>query len=211
MALIFSVPFDMVNYFTSLLGPWRTEALMIVIIMICMLLFGLRSEFSPNPPDKEFWNTLEQLKKTFGSWSYEGIPKVSEYRPFLKFSEYPLFQKVSEYRPFSTTSNIRFYAITEVTLDLIFPISYGLFLAIFIVQVFPEDLAKYLVFVPLLASLCDLIENISLAWMAWNFKTSEKIPGLLAELTFVFTKMKFVLLIVAFVFLFASLIFGRKN
>jgi hypothetical protein len=61
------------------------------------------------------------------------------------------------------------YAITEVTLDLIFPLVYGSLFAALIANVFPPSAARRLVFVPVLAVVADLAENVQLAYCAWTF------------------------------------------
>jgi hypothetical protein len=63
----------------------------------------------------------------------------------------------------------RTYYTTELTLDLLFPLVYGTLFASFITHVYARKSAKILSLVPLLAVICDLMENIILAYLAWQF------------------------------------------
>ena len=61
------------------------------------------------------------------------------------------------------------YATTQVTLDVAFPLIYGAILAILIVRLYREELARRLLAVPLVAVLADLLENVTAAFLAWTF------------------------------------------
>ena len=63
----------------------------------------------------------------------------------------------------------RIYYTTELTLDLLFPLVYSLLFSSFIIHVYPRETAKVLVLVPLMAAICDVLENIMLAYLAWQF------------------------------------------
>jgi hypothetical protein len=63
----------------------------------------------------------------------------------------------------------RLYATTEVTLDLAFPLVYVTLLAVLIVRVYAERTAKYLVLLPALGGVADVLENCILAYLAWSF------------------------------------------
>ncbi|WP_169975779.1 hypothetical protein [Tautonia rosea] len=68
------------------------------------------------------------------------------------------------------------YAITQVTLDAAFPLVYGLLFALCVARLFTGDRGRWLVVVPLLAMLADLVENVILAFLAWSAR--ETIPPL---------------------------------
>lgn len=61
------------------------------------------------------------------------------------------------------------YALTEVTLDLVFPFVYGGLLAILVLNLFSRERARYLVLVPVLGVVFDLLENITVALLAWTY------------------------------------------
>ena len=63
----------------------------------------------------------------------------------------------------------RIYAMTQVTLDLVFPLTYGTLFALLIVHVYDQSLAGTLVWVPVLAAITDLLENVTTAFLAWQF------------------------------------------
>jgi hypothetical protein len=63
----------------------------------------------------------------------------------------------------------RLYYTTELSLDLLFPLVYGVLFAALITHVYARERARLLVLVPLLTVLCDVSENIVLAYLAWQF------------------------------------------
>lgn len=63
----------------------------------------------------------------------------------------------------------RIYYRTELSLDLLFPLVYGALFASLITHVYVRESARFLVLVPLLAVICDVLENILLAYLAWQF------------------------------------------
>lgn len=60
------------------------------------------------------------------------------------------------------------YAATQLTLDVIFPLVYGLFFAVLMVRLYPLEQAGIL-FTPLLMVVADLAENVLTAMLAWNY------------------------------------------
>lgn len=67
-------------------------------------------------------------------------------------------------------SGRRFYAKTEVSLDLLFPLVYGSWFTIAIFRLYGDP--GYLLLVPLITVIADLLENFSAAYMAWTYKGS---------------------------------------
>jgi hypothetical protein len=64
-----------------------------------------------------------------------------------------------------------FYAITEVTLDLLYPLAYGLLLAVLIVRTWSPRY-EWLVLFPFLTVVADLLENFIIFYMAFTFNGS---------------------------------------
>lgn len=67
----------------------------------------------------------------------------------------------------------RFYAATEVTLDVLFPIAYTAFLSVPMLLGFGAK-HGWLTLVPLLGGCADLVENFTLAWLAVWGQLAEK-------------------------------------
>lgn len=86
--------------------------------------------------------------------------------------------------------NVRVYGITEVTLDLAFPLIYSMFFLFLIIRLFPAERAKYLILIPLLTALFDISENIAIAYLAFTFN-GEASP--IAYLASFFTSIKLIL------------------
>jgi hypothetical protein len=61
------------------------------------------------------------------------------------------------------------YAITEITLDLIFPFLYGGLFAILLFHVYGREKAGWVLLIPLIAIVADLLENFTAAYLAWSF------------------------------------------
>lgn len=80
-----------------------------------------------------------------------------------------------------------FYAITELTLDLLFPLVYGALLAVMIAKLFPPCWARWLILIPLIAALADLTENSLFAYLAWTFDNR---PSDVAQIARIATSVK---------------------
>jgi hypothetical protein len=61
------------------------------------------------------------------------------------------------------------YAWTEVTLDLFFPLIYGTLFAALLARLFREGRLRGAVMVPIAAAAADLLENATLAFLAWSY------------------------------------------
>jgi hypothetical protein len=61
------------------------------------------------------------------------------------------------------------YATTELTLDILFPLIYGTLFAALVIHVYARENAKNLVLVPLLTAAADVLENVTAAYLAWQF------------------------------------------
>ena len=81
------------------------------------------------------------------------------------------------------------YAWTQVTLDLILPLIYGTLFAVLTARLFRGELSRWAVLVPMFAALADLLENATLAFLAWSYDGRES-P--LAWVAAGFTVVKFI-------------------
>ena len=99
--------------------------------------------------------------------------------------------------------NLKIYAITELTLDVVFPIFYVLFLVFLMIRLFPADKAKYLILLPVLGGIFDLAENFTIAFLAFTFDQKESVISYLAAF---FTFLKWVLLLSGLLVLLLGLI-----
>ncbi len=62
-----------------------------------------------------------------------------------------------------------FYALTEITLDLLFPLVYGGILLIMMWRLFEPGAARWLLLLPAVGMVMDWLENFSAAGMAWTY------------------------------------------
>ncbi|MYD97046.1 MAG: hypothetical protein F4X98_06630 [Gammaproteobacteria bacterium] len=77
------------------------------------------------------------------------------------------------------------YAATGLTIDMAFPVAYGLLLAILLFRLFPGRAPRYLL--PLAAAAADMLENVTVAGLALSHAGA---PTPLAWLATVFTLAK---------------------
>ena len=84
------------------------------------------------------------------------------------------------------------YAWTEVSVDLIFPVAYGLLLALALLRLYGNGRPVYLL--PLAGAVADVVENISIALLAAVYDGA---PSSWARVAAVFTLLKSVLLLAA--------------
>ena len=87
------------------------------------------------------------------------------------------------------------YAITQITLDLVFPLAYGALLAMAIVRLYSRKWASYLILFPLVAVVADLLENGTAAFLAFTYN-GQASP--VAWAGSVFTGSKWVFLVLSF-------------
>ena len=84
------------------------------------------------------------------------------------------------------------YAWTEVSVDLIFPVAYGLLLALALLRLFGNGRPFYLL--PIAGAVADVFENVSIALLA---STYDGAPSSWTRAAAVFTLLKSVLLLAA--------------
>jgi hypothetical protein len=99
----------------------------------------------------------------------------------------------------------RVYAITQLTLDVAFPFIYGLLFAILLIHLYSQKRAKKLVLVPVLTASCDLLENITTAYLALRFKGQ---PSPVAWAAAIFTSLKWALLILSLILIAVGAVVG---
>jgi hypothetical protein len=61
-----------------------------------------------------------------------------------------------------------YYAVTELSLDLIFPITYGLAFSILILRTWGPRF-DWMLYFPLATVVFDLLENLSITWLIFSF------------------------------------------
>lgn len=69
--------------------------------------------------------------------------------------------------------NRKIYAWTQVTFDIAFPLVYGVLFALLIVCFYPEEWARWLVMIPCVGVVADVLENITSAVLAWSYTGDE--------------------------------------
>ena len=86
------------------------------------------------------------------------------------------------------------YAWTEVSVDLIFPVAYGLLLALALLRLFGNGRPLYLL--PIVGAVADVLENISIALLA---ATYDGAPSSWTRVAAVFTLLKSALILAALI------------
>ena len=104
-------------------------------------------------------------------------------------------------------SGRQLYAITEVTLDLVFPLAYGTLFSILILRLYNSRRA-YLLLFPLGAMTADLLENLTAAILALTY-SGEASP--LAWFAAVCTVIKFFCFLVSVLLILAGGIAGLRK
>lgn len=92
------------------------------------------------------------------------------------------------------SEKLKAYAITELTLDLVFPFVYSILLALLTIRLYSAAKAKRLILLPIFGALMDVSENLTIAYLAFSFDGS---PSPVAYLASIFTFVKKALLIIS--------------
>ena len=100
------------------------------------------------------------------------------------------------------------YMVTALTLDVLFPLTFGLLMVFIVVRNYPAKVGRWLLLLPILVVLFDLLENFTIAHLAWHYKPDELAP--LADVASFFTMTKWVLAAVAVTVLVIGII-GRRG
>lgn len=90
------------------------------------------------------------------------------------------------------------YALTEITLDLVFPLVYGGLFAILIFRLYSREAARWLLLIPFILVVSDLLENFTAAYLAWSFKEGQQ-PSPIALAAVTFTVLKGLLFVLSLV------------
>jgi hypothetical protein len=99
---------------------------------------------------------------------------------------------------------LNLFALTQVTLDLIFPITYGIFFATLITLLYSEEMKKKLIIIPFLATIFDLGENFILAYLAYNYSNN---VSSFARFVGIFTSLKWLMTVSSVLLLFGGAIY----
>ena len=99
----------------------------------------------------------------------------------------------TDYLKVFKTKGLNLYAVTELTLDLVFPFIYCFLIIIPIIRLYSPGNAKYLILLPIIAALADLFENALIAYLAFTF---DKDVSSIAYVAAVFTLIKTALLLI---------------
>jgi hypothetical protein len=92
-----------------------------------------------------------------------------------------------------TKQGRQLYAATQLSLDIIFPILYASLIAILLVWLYDGEIEKKVIILPLLAMSADLLENITVAYLAITYNEKESV---LAWASSIFTATKWALLFI---------------
>jgi hypothetical protein len=131
-------------------GTWRGIAILVLLCLGCFYGFGVR---------------LEKLA------TYSGGKPLAQ----IKILDARFWYTPADARSFFGNlgaAGRKAYAISELTLDLVFLATYGLLFAVLIRHLYPPKLA-WLVVLPFAASTFDLLENVTLAYLAWTYAGKE--------------------------------------
>jgi hypothetical protein len=128
-----------------------------------------------------------EIKLLDPKWMYSP-PEVSQLFSTLESGKMQLFNNTLE------IDKLNVYAITELTLDLVFPFVYSILLALLTIRLYSAANAKRLILLPIFAALMDISENFTIAYLAFSFDGS---PSPVAYLASIFTFLKTALLIIS--------------
>ena len=151
--------------------------LVIFVAMLCNVAFGVRTKVltekvSNDPPVKSYLAVQSLDVRSLGYTRTEAGELLDALGP----------------------DGRRIYAWTEVTLDLVFPFVYGLLFAIPLVRLYEPRQAWVLLF-PLAGMAFDLLENVTVATLAWTYQQGQE-SGL-ATAASAFTRMKTLFLLLS--------------
>ncbi|MCA1602930.1 MAG: hypothetical protein LC776_15295 [Acidobacteria bacterium] len=95
----------------------------------------------------------------------------------------------------------RIYAITQVTLDFVFPFVYGGLLVIMLFRLYGDP--GYLLLVPLITVVADLLENLTTTYLALSYEGQ---PSPVTRVASIFTTLKWSALYVSLVLVLTGLV-----
>jgi hypothetical protein len=163
---------------------WGTVVLLFFGLMLFFNLFQLRNKLL-GCEDR----TLD-MKLLYGSG------RADESFRFLKSVVYQDF-------PLRGVNGLELYAISEWTLDLVFPFVYGFLFIFLLIRLYPAGKAEKLIVLPVLIGLLDFGENAAIAYLALTF---DETVSSLVYLASALTAAKIIVLIVCLIALIAGAI-----
>lgn len=87
----------------------------------------------------------------------------------------------------------RLYVTTQLTLDLLFPLVYGLLFACLIVRTCDPSWGRWLCLLPLILVVCDYVENCSCLGLTWLYRDGNPLPIGLVTIASLATQAKIIL------------------
>ena len=162
------------------LANWQGVLFLLAILVLCILGFTWRSglfnlDVDHKLLDARFWY------------------RPTDVRDFFAYINTKLGKK-----------GLNIFVLTQVTLDFIFPITYGTLFATLIILLYSGETRQKLIIIPLLATIFDLGENFILAYLAYSY--TGKISSL-AWLAGISTSLKWLMMIGSVLIVFGGAIY----
>ena len=149
------------RFIRSHLNTWAICMLTIALVG-CVVEFRMRRTILKSVPDGQMFNlSTEQLKKF--------ICDPRKCKPETKTSSETLAKRQdSTKEPPTPQCARRYYAATEATTDVAFPLVYGTFIGMLFWWLYGHA-GRALLLIPLAIVAADLTENITFIWLALTF------------------------------------------
>ena len=156
----------LINFLSEYIATWPGFSLLVVVLLLCISVFKWRTNKlmlgAENALlDSRFWYIPTDVQSFF-AYINRNIGR----------------------------EGLNLYALTQITLDIIFAIAYGTLFAALIVRLYGAEIDWRLVIIPILAATADLSENVTTAYLAWSYSNASS-P--LAWLACGFTLMKWIM------------------
>ena len=155
--------FVLINFLSKYIVTLPGFSLLVVVLILCIPVFKWRTNrlmlgAENRLLDSRFWYTPTDVQSFF-TYIHRNVGK----------------------------EGLNLYALTQITLDVIFPIAYGTLFAALIIRLYGAEVDWRLVIIPILAAAADLGENVTTAYLAWGYSNA---PSPLAWLAYGFTLTK---------------------
>lgn len=134
----------LINLLSKYIATWPGFSLLVTVFLVCLPVFNWRQEKldltgENSLLDSRFWYTPTDVQSFF-THIYENNGR----------------------------EGLNLYVLTQITLDVIFPIVYGTLFAALIVRFYGAEVNWKLI-IPILAVASDLGENFTTAYLAWSY------------------------------------------
>ncbi len=159
---------------------WGWMSLLIFIAVLCLMGFHRRDEY--------FGELNKDLDYRFFGYTPQEV--------------HDLFYNIGP-------SGRETYALTAVTLDLVFPLTFGTLMVFITVRNYPRHLARRLLLLPALTVAFDLLENLSIVYLTATYTAGE--TSGFARVASVFTMAKWFFGAVGFLVLVVGIIGSRAG